>query len=400
MIKAIALLTPIYISFFWCSVFIFSQKNPKHPKNYLGYLMLTALLLYISHAIFFSNLYLVYSFIESIYLLTMLSIYPLYYIYILFRSGIFPDRRTKMKHFLPALILSVLSLIITFLLSPEERVFYVQEILIDKNLKDLNIYSLTGLKGIFFFTARLILVIQVVFYAFSGVKTANDFNKKVANYYSNIEGRNLKWVKDLNIAILVVAVASISFSFIGRSYFSKHEIFLLIPSFIFSSVLFYIGFKGNQQTDQLEKMIEENENQEEFADIKSEYEEKLKSQLIKQFEISKAHTNPDLRITTISEKLGTNRTYISRLINEEFGMNFNEFVNKYRLIEAKELLCSKNHNIYTNEHIAEMSGFGSAASFSRVFKESEGITPGNYRNKMQNNSHNTSDEKKEISFDR
>jgi AraC-like DNA-binding protein len=88
------------------------------------------------------------------------------------------------------------------------------------------------------------------------------------------------------------------------------------------------------------------------------------------------------------------------LINEEFGMNFNEFVNKYRLIEAKELLCSKNHNIYTNEHIAEMSGFGSAASFSRVFKESEGITPGNYRNKMQDNSHNTSNEKKEISFGR
>jgi hypothetical protein len=182
----------------------------------------------------------------------------------------FPDIKTRMKHFLPALIFSVSSLILTLLLSSEERVFYVKDILIDKNLKDLNIYSLTGLKGIFFFTARLILVIQVVFYAFSGVKTATEFNKKVANYYSNIEGRTLQWVKDLNIAILVVSAASISFSFIGRSYFSKHEVTLLIPSFIFSSVLFYIGYKGNQQTDQLEKMIEENENQEEFADINSE----------------------------------------------------------------------------------------------------------------------------------
>ncbi|WP_346859229.1 AraC family transcriptional regulator [uncultured Draconibacterium sp.] len=400
MIKAIALLTPIYVSFFWCSVFIFSQKEQRHPKNYLGYLMLMALLLYISHAIFFNNLYIVYSYIESIYFFSMLSMYPLYYIYILLRSGKSISVKSQLKHFLPAIILFTLSLTSTFLISSDDRILYVKDILMDKNLKVLNMYSLTGLKGIFFFTARLILVVQVIFYASSGIKTANEFNKKVANYYSNIEGRTLQWVRDLNIAILIVAVASISFSFIGRSYFSKHEISLLIPSFIFSSVLFYIGFKGNQQTDQLEKMIEENDNQEEFAAIKSEHEEKLKSQIIKQFEMDKVHTNPDLRITTISEKLGTNRTYISRLINEEFGMNFNEFVNKYRLTEAKELLCSKNHNIYTMEHIAEMAGFGSAASFSRVFKESEGLTPGNYRNKMQNNSHNTNDEKKEISSDR
>jgi len=397
MIKAIALLSPIYVTFFWSVVFLSRKKEYKHPKLYLGILMFMALLLYMSHAIFFSNLYNIYSYIECMYIFTMLSIYPLYYIYILLRSSQTAGFKSQTRHFLPSLILFVLSLTTTFFLTAEERIFYVQDILINKNLKGLSLSSTIGIKAFIFFTARLIFLFQVVYYAFKGITTANEYNKKVANYYSNIEGKTLTWIRDLNIVILFVAAASISFTFIGRSYFSRHEVSLIIPSFIFSTVLFYMGFKGNQQTELLEEIVEGNDVTVEFEEIKTENEEKLKIKLIEQFEDHKLHTNPDLRITTISEKLGTNRTYISRLINEEFGMNFNEFVNKYRLNEAKEMLSCKNHNIYTMEHIAEKSGFGSAASFSRVFKDSEGITPGKYRINQQNNSKSKPhEEKKEI----
>jgi AraC-like DNA-binding protein len=88
-----------------------------------------------------------------------------------------------------------------------------------------------------------------------------------------------------------------------------------------------------------------------------------------------------LRITSVSDSLKTNRTYISRLINDEFGVNFNEFVNKYRIEEAKKLLESNESKLFTMEHIAEKSGFGSVNSFTRVFKEFEGITPGQFKNK-------------------
>jgi len=379
MIKAIALLTPIYVTSFWSFAFLIQKGERNRSKMYLGFFMLLAFMLYCTHAIFFSQLYKLYSYFESLYLFTMLSVYPLYYIYILLRTNENAGFKPQILHFLPAFVFSFLSLVTTFFLSPEQRIFYVQDVLIDKNLKEINFSSAVGVKGFIFFIARLIFLVQIIYYAFSGVKRVNIHNRIVANFYSNIEGKTLNWIRYLNIVILFVAIASICFVFIGRSYFTRHEVSLLIPSFIFSSLLFVIGFKGNQQTEILEKIREDKDLDIEFEEIKTAHEDKLKTNLIDLFENSKIYIQPDLRITVVSELIRTNRTYISRLINDEFDMNFNEFVNKYRIEEAKQLLCCKNHTAFTMEHIAEKSGFGSTASFSRVFKEVEGTTPGKYR---------------------
>lgn len=379
MVKAIALLSPIYVTFFWGFVFLFQSGEQKHPKKYLGLFMILAFLLYCTHAIFFSKLYNLYSYFESLYLLTMLSIYPLYYVYILLRTTQNVKRRTLVKLFAPAVVFFVLSLSTNLFLSPDERILYVQDILINKNLKGINLSNLVGIKAHIFFAARMVFLVQVIYFALTAVREVNRHNKTVANYFSNLEGKTLNWIRDLNIVILFVAAASITFVFIGRSYFTRHEVSLLVPSFIFSTVLFVIGFKGNQQTEVLERIEEDEDMELEFEEVKTDFEDKLKDHLIELFENRKIYRHSDLRITTVSEAVGTNRTYISRFINDEFQMNFNEFVNSYRIQEAKDLLASENNKTYTIEHIAEKSGFGSPASFLRVFKATEGVTPGQYK---------------------
>jgi YesN/AraC family two-component response regulator len=195
-----------------------------------------------------------------------------------------------------------------------------------------------------------------------------------------VDGKMLNWVRDISVVILVVAMASIVFAIIGRSYFTRNEAMLLIPSAIFSIILFEIGLKGNKQLQIAEEIIDNRNTEIEFEQNEKNNLE-LKQQIIELFEVQKIYKNSDLRITTISETLNTNRTYISRLINEEFDMNFSEFVNKYRITEAISFLEDKDFKIYTMEHIAEMSGFGSINSFNRVFKEIEGVTPGQFKNK-------------------
>jgi YesN/AraC family two-component response regulator len=111
---------------------------------------------------------------------------------------------------------------------------------------------------------------------------------------------------------------------------------------------------------------------------------RLKSELLLLFTRKKLYIKPDLRITHLSEQLKTNRTYISKMINEEFHMNFNEFVNQYRVEEAKTLLQDPNHRFSTLDEIAEKSGFGSINSFSRIFKEKTGKTPNGFRKNMIN----------------
>ncbi|MDB4581998.1 helix-turn-helix transcriptional regulator [Draconibacterium sp.] len=381
MIKEIALLSPIYVTLFWSIVFLIQKGVPNKPKTHLGVLMVLAFILYCSHAVFFSNLYHLYSYMESVYIFSMLSIYPMYYIYILLVTTEDLNAKRKLNHFLPAIIFGTLSIIMTLILTQEQRISYVQHTLIEKNLKGLNWTTAVGIKGHIFFISRLTLLIQVVYYVFMGVKRAISHNKRVSNFYSDVEGKMLHWVRDLNIVILIVAIASIAFTIIGRSYFSRHEVTLLIPSAIFSIILFEIGFKGNQQLQITEEIIEDKGFKVEFEEVEYEQPKDLKKELIELFEAKRIYNQTDLRITSVSDSLKTNRTYISRLINDEFGVNFNEFVNKYRIEEAKKLLESNDSKLFTMEHIAEKSGFGSVNSFTRVFKEFEGITPGQFKNK-------------------
>jgi len=106
---------------------------------------------------------------------------------------------------------------------------------------------------------------------------------------------------------------------------------------------------------------------------------RLNEKLLDLFVNEAIFKHPDLKITHISEKLHTNRTYISKHINTEFSCTFNDFVNRYRIEEAKRLLAEDSSKSYSLNYISEKSGFGSMGSFMRVFRDFEGITPGQFR---------------------
>jgi AraC-like DNA-binding protein len=110
---------------------------------------------------------------------------------------------------------------------------------------------------------------------------------------------------------------------------------------------------------------------------------RLKDDLIALLEKRHVYLDKDLTIWDLTEKLGTNRTYVSRIINKDFGLTFTVFVNNYRVDHAIRLLNGDKH--YTVEEIAEMSGFGSANSLYRAFLAKEGTSLTQYRSGLPNN---------------
>jgi len=108
---------------------------------------------------------------------------------------------------------------------------------------------------------------------------------------------------------------------------------------------------------------------------------RLNEKLLDLFVKEAIYKNQDLKITHLSEKLHTNRTYISKHINTEYSCTFNDFVNRYRIEEAKRLLIEDSSKTYSLNYISEKSGFGSMGSFMRIFRDFEGITPGQFREK-------------------
>ncbi|MFO1471532.1 MAG: 7TM diverse intracellular signaling domain-containing protein [Turneriella sp.] len=88
----------------------------------------------------------------------------------------------------------------------------------------------------------------------------------------------------------------------------------------------------------------------------------------------------DLRLPDLAKALQLNRTQLSELLNSHFGMTFPQFINQYRIEEAKRLLeTEREKNIL---EIAFATGFGSKAAFSTEFKRATGKTASEYRVKF------------------
>lgn len=85
------------------------------------------------------------------------------------------------------------------------------------------------------------------------------------------------------------------------------------------------------------------------------------------------HRQPDLTLSGLARKLGTNAGYLSRAVNEGLGVNFSTFVNDLRSDEVAERIRGGS-----GEGILDMAleaGFASKASFNRAFLVRHGVTP-------------------------
>ncbi|WP_156357669.1 AraC family transcriptional regulator [Sphingomonas sp. Leaf62] len=87
--------------------------------------------------------------------------------------------------------------------------------------------------------------------------------------------------------------------------------------------------------------------------------------------------DPDLDLAGLARRLGTNTAYLSRGLNEGLGLGFAEAINGLRVEHvAARLRDGADGDILT---LAIDAGFGSKATFNRVFKERFGVTPSAYR---------------------
>jgi AraC-like DNA-binding protein len=86
--------------------------------------------------------------------------------------------------------------------------------------------------------------------------------------------------------------------------------------------------------------------------------------------------DPDLSLTSLSDRFNLHPNYLSRLFKEEFGEKFVDYVTKLRIARAKKLLEETDLSV---QEVAASVGYNLPVSFIRVFKKHVGTTPGDYR---------------------
>ena len=108
--------------------------------------------------------------------------------------------------------------------------------------------------------------------------------------------------------------------------------------------------------------------------------DKLYEEIISVMENSDEIFSSEFSAQRLAALVGEKYNYVSQVINERYGANFNTLLNEYRIQEAcKRINDPRKYGNYTMEAIANSVGFRSRTSFTQAFKKYTGLTPSEYQ---------------------
>ena len=204
-------------------------------------------------------------------------------------------------------------------------------------------------------------------------KHLRDYRKYCETNFGSVEQTDEQWVIRYLVMILVLGVSYVCLSFSSEPtrLFTQHWLLLFVLVYTNDQVIFrskpWIEEEGKEMNEESAE-TEEADNQE-LKEANAEYRRILENWM----NAEKPYLNPEFRLLDLRQVLPLNRTYLSQLINAEYGCNFYQFVTNYRIEEAKRLM--REHPDMKFQEIAEQCGFSSPTVFSRIFSREVGMSP-------------------------
>jgi len=116
-----------------------------------------------------------------------------------------------------------------------------------------------------------------------------------------------------------------------------------------------------------------------LSTLSSDKKQEILLHLKKTMEKDKVYLDPDLTLTKLAESTAIPAKHLSQIINEQYELNFNDFINRYRVDEAKRKLLDPAAKDFKLLRIAFEAGFNSKSVFNIAFKKNTGVSPSEFR---------------------
>lgn len=171
-------------------------------------------------------------------------------------------------------------------------------------------------------------------------------------------------------------IVSISFCINGLML-SLSAFIILIGYFGLKQVGVFISYTDEESTD----IIIETENT--YSKLKDDDLEQCFCKIDDYFKNERPYLDPDLTLPKLAKSLNVPHHHLSQVINEVYGQNFYDFINKYRVEEVKNKIVDPKFHHYSLLGIAFESGFNSKSAFNRVFKKFTRKTPSEFRDSQR-----------------
>ena len=206
------------------------------------------------------------------------------------------------------------------------------------------------------------------------------YRKWCEDNFSSMDKFDVQWIVRYLIMLSIIAI---SFYFICLCYvknrmFTQQWLLFLILGYSTEQILFrkdpWAELKEEKEGESIATLKEQStKTKEEEQGAKYEVDVNQMKLLEQWMETEKPYLDPDFQLTDLRQVLPLNRTYLSQFINTAYGCSFYQFVNNYRIKEAKRLMSKYPQAKMVD--IAKHSGFSSSSVFARTFARETGTSP-------------------------
>lgn len=210
-----------------------------------------------------------------------------------------------------------------------------------------------------------------------------NYETNLRGNYSSLDVHNIRWLQSLTILLVMVIILVSSFLilfFVTRSYNRDLDYLYVIPTALLT---YLIGYKLSGVTWALAPDVLKKTPKYEKSSLKAGQAQAHTAKLEKVMIEVKPYLNNELRLQDLANMLDIPPHHLSQVINEQLHTTFFDYINHYRVEEAKRFIVAEPKSSLLE--IAFKAGFNNKTSFTNAFKKRTSQTPVEFRKQHRAN---------------
>lgn len=291
---------------------------------------------------------------------------PFLFLYILSLTS--PDFRFAKRHalhFVPYAVVLVLFFVFVYIRSADHKLGLIRRMQAGEEIGGLLAYLIARTVHILVYLALCLVLLR-------------KHSASLPDQFSALERISLNWLRLLVVAYATGLVAVVILAQLDVPDTALHLYGTL--------VILIIGARGLTQVDifgreSFSETAHGTGTKYERSSLTQEQAEKAEKLLLAVMENDRLYLDEDLSLRSLSEKAGLPSAHVSQVLNERLKKNFYDFVNSFRVEEAKRILRDPRRDNQKILVIAFDTGFASKGAFNRVFKKYTGLTPSEFKDR-------------------
>jgi AraC-like DNA-binding protein len=227
---------------------------------------------------------------------------------------------------------------------------------------------------------QLLFIMHLFCYIILTYNLLKEHTENIKSTFSSIEKINLNWIRLFicfflligSLRIILFLVTAIS----GTFQSDLQHIFQLLITIS----MYIVGYRGLVQPAIFwgeEESVPPKKY--ETSTLTLQRAEQYQKRLLEVMDNQKLYTDSTLTLQKLANLTSIPSYHLSQILNERLHQNFYDFINSYRVEEAKRLLNDESKKHYSILAIANEAGFNSKSVFNTVFKEHVRMTPSEFR---------------------